>query len=35
VSDNYLSCTAAQAANLAPKGVGDFWVNNHVTDGAY
>jgi hypothetical protein len=35
VSDNYLSCTIAQAANLAPKGAADWWINNHATDGAY
>jgi len=35
VSENYLSCTALQAANLAPKDANDFWINNHATDGAY
>jgi len=35
VSDNFLSCLIAEAAVLAPKGAGDFWIHNHATDGAY
>jgi len=35
VSENFLSCTSGQAADLAPKGANDFWIYNHATDGAY